>query len=77
MSAVSRGRLTPEAKQALSATIRELRGRLLRDLSDEAERAPAFARALELAVTRIVAVKISAGMVPTPLRAIATDTIRR
>jgi hypothetical protein len=31
-------RLTPEAKQALSATIRSLRERLLRDLGDEAER---------------------------------------
>lgn len=53
--------------------IREITGAL----SDEAERDPAFARALELAVTRIVAVKISAGMVPTPLRAFASDTIRR
>ena len=31
-------RLTPEAKQVLSATIRSLRERLLRDLGDEAER---------------------------------------
>ncbi|MGB8297152.1 MAG: DNA methyltransferase, partial [Polyangia bacterium] len=33
-----RPHLTPEAKQALSATIRSLRERLLRDLGDEAER---------------------------------------
>ena len=34
----ARRQLTPEAKQALSATIRALRERLLRDLGDEAER---------------------------------------
>ncbi len=30
--------LTPDAKQLLSRTVRELRARLLRDLNDEAER---------------------------------------
>ena len=38
MTESTRRRLTPEAKQALSATIRSLRERLLRDLGDEAER---------------------------------------
>ena len=38
MADVARRQLTPEAKQALSATIRALRERLLRDLGDEAER---------------------------------------
>ena len=38
MTEVTRRQLTPEAKQALSATIRALRERLLRDLGDEAER---------------------------------------
>jgi hypothetical protein len=38
MTEAIRRQLTPEAKQALSATIRALRERLLRDLGDEAER---------------------------------------
>jgi hypothetical protein len=38
MTEATQGQLTPEAKQALSATIRVLRERLLRDLGDEAER---------------------------------------
>jgi hypothetical protein len=38
MTEATRRQLTPEAKQALSATIRALRERLLRDLGDEAER---------------------------------------
>ncbi len=42
-------------------------------LEDEAARDPAFASALERAVTRIVAAKISAGLVPTPLRSLARD----
>jgi hypothetical protein len=38
MTEAIRRQLTPEAKQALSATIRALRERLLRDLGNEAER---------------------------------------
>jgi hypothetical protein len=38
MTRISSATLMPEAKQLLSATIRELRERLLRDIQDEAER---------------------------------------
>ncbi len=50
---------------------------IARAIVSEAERDPEFARALDRAVTRIVATKISAGLVPTPLRSLYLDTVRR